>query len=141
MESFPVPDEVVLKILGYLDLGDLIKCARVSKRLNNICKDHSLSLRHIRLRYISSMSVMKKLTVKDQKSILDLLMPMPGVPEVILRNPSNSLETRKKRVRTEDPREPKKAALHYRIFRKKLVLQVFYLNIYTSNDPYLWRRL
>ena len=141
MESFPVPDEVVLKILGYLDLGDLIKCARVSKRLNNICKDHSLSLRHIRLRYISSMSVMKKLTVKDQKSILDLLMPMPGVPEVMLRNPSNSLETRKKRVRTEDPREHKKAALHYRIFRKKLVLQVFYLNLYTSNDPYLWRRL
>ena len=141
MESFPVPDEVVLKILGYLDLGDLIKCARVSKRLNNICKDHSLSLRHIRLRYISSMSVMKKLTVKDQKSILDLLMPMPGVPEVILRNPSNSLETRKKRVRTEDPREHKKAALHYRIFRKKLVLQFFYLNLYTSNDPYLWRRL
>ena len=84
---------------------------------------------------------MKKLTVKDQKSILDLLMPMPGVPEVILRNPSNSLETRKKRVRTEDPREHKKAALHYRIFRKKLVLQVFYLNLYTSNDPYLWRRL
>ena len=141
MESFPVPDEVVLKILGYLDLGDLIKCARVSKRLNNICKDHSLSLRHIRLRYISSMSVMKKLTVKDQKSILDLLMPMPEVPEVILRNPSNSLETRKKRVRTEDPREHKKAALHYRIFRKKLVLQFFYLNLYTSNDPYLWRRL
>jgi hypothetical protein len=139
MESFPVPDEVVLKILGYLDLGDLITSARVSKRLNNICKDGSL--RNIRLRYISSMSVMKKLTVKDQKSILDLLMPMPGVPEVMLRNPSNSLETRKKRVRTEDPREHKKAALHYRIFRKKLYLQFFYLNLYTSNDPYLWRRL
>ena len=100
MESFPVPDEVVLKILGYLDLGDFIKCAKVSKRLNNICKDHSL--RYIRQRYISSMSVMKKLTVKDQKSILDLLMPMPGVPEVILRNPSNSLETRKKRVRSKN---------------------------------------
>ena len=39
-----LPDEIVLKILGYLDLGDLNKCARVCKRLNNICKGHSLRI-------------------------------------------------------------------------------------------------
>ena len=140
MENLPLPDEIVLKILGYLDLGDLKKCARVSKRLNNICKDRSL--RCIRLRYISSLPVMKKLTVKYQKSILAVLIDMPEVTEVILRNPSNSLETRNYRVRTEDPQEHKKAALHFRIFRKKqLVLQFFYLNLYTNNDPYLWTRL
>ena len=138
-EKLPLPDEIVLKILGYLDLGDLKKCARVSKRLNNICKDHSL--RCIRLRYISSLPVMKKLTVKEQKSILAVLIDMPEVTEVILRNPSNSLETRNKRVGTEDPREHKKAALHFMMFRKKLVLQFFYLNLYTNNDPYRWTQL
>ena len=136
MESFPFQDEVVLKILGYLDLGDLIKCAKVCKRLNNICKDHSL-----RISVISRMSVMKKLTVKDQKSILDLLIVRPYVTEVIWRNPSNSYETRKKRVRTEDSRKHKKAVLHYRFFDNKLVLQVFYSDLYVSTDPYLWRRL
>ena len=136
MESFPVPDEVVLKILGYLDLGDLIKCAKVCKRLNNICKDHSL-----RISVISRMSVMKKLTVKEQKSILDILIARPYVTEVILRNLSNSYETSKKRVRTEDSREHKKAVLHYKFFDNKLVLQVFYSDLYVSNDPYLWRRL
>ena len=138
MESFP--DEVVLKILGYLDLGDLIKCARVSKRLNNICKDDSL--RCIWLRYISSMPVMKKLTVKDHESILDVLIANPGVKEVIWRNPSNCYETRKKRIRTEDSREHKKSALHYKFFgNKQLVLQFFYLDLYISNDPYQWTRL
>ena len=129
-----LPDEIVLKILGYLSLGQLIQCARVSKSLNNICKDRSLS-------YRSSMIVMKKLTVKVRKSIVDILIARPQVTEVILRNPSNSLETRNKRVRTEDPREHKKAALHFMMFRKKLVLQFFYLNLYTNNDPYRWTQL
>ena len=137
MENFP--DEVVLKILSYLGLGDLIRCARVSKRLNNICKDDSL--RYIWARYISSMSVMKKVTVKDQKTILDILIWQPEVTEVILRNPSNSSETRKKRVRTEDCREHKKAALHFMISDNKLVLQVFYLYFNGSNDSYRWTRL
>ena len=139
MESFPFPDEVVLKILGYLDLGELIKCARVCKKLNKICKDDSL--RYIWLRYISSMPVMKKLTVKDHNSILDILIANPGVKEVIWRNPSNCSETRKKRIRTEDSREHKKAALHYKFFNNKLVLQFFYLDLYVSNGPYQWTRL
>ena len=54
MESLPFPDEIILKILGYLSLGQLIQCARVSKRWNNICEDRSLS-------YGSSMLAMKKL--------------------------------------------------------------------------------
>ena len=75
MESLPFPDEIVLKILGYLSLSQLIQCARVSKRLNTICKDGSLS-------YGSSMLAMKDLTVKDWKSIIDMVIARPEVTEV-----------------------------------------------------------
>ena len=123
-----LPDEIVLKILGCLGLGQLIQCARVSKSLNNICKDHTLG-------YSSSMLVMKNQTV------VDILIAKPEVKAVILRNPSICSETRNKRVRTQDSREHEKAAVHYVIFRNKLVLQVFYLHLNASNDPYLRRRL
>ena len=36
------PDEVVLKILSYLDIDNLPKCAQVSQRMRNVCKDKSL---------------------------------------------------------------------------------------------------
>jgi hypothetical protein len=75
MEYMPFPDEIILKILRYLRLGELIQCARVSKKLNTICKDGSLS-------YRSSMLAMKDLTVKDWKSIIDMLIARPEVTEV-----------------------------------------------------------
>ena len=75
MESLPFPDEIVLKILSYLSLGELIQCARVSKRLNRICRDKSLS-------YRSSMLAMKAFTVKEQKSVIDYLIARPEVREV-----------------------------------------------------------
>ena len=75
MESLPFPDEIVLNILGYLSLGELIQCARVSKRLNAICEDKSLS-------YRSNMLVMQGLTVKGRKSIIDTLIANPELTEV-----------------------------------------------------------
>ena len=39
METLPFPDEIILKILSYLCVFDLVKCARVSKRLLKICLD------------------------------------------------------------------------------------------------------
>ena len=39
MENLPFPDEIVLKILGYLNIFDLAKCAQVSKQLMNLCED------------------------------------------------------------------------------------------------------
>ena len=77
MESLPFPDEIVLKILSYLSLGELIQCARVSKRLNRICEDKSLS-------YRSSMLAMKALTVKERKSIIDYLIRRPEVREMTI---------------------------------------------------------
>ena len=75
MENLQLPNEIVLQILGYLSLGELIQCARVSKRFSIICKDRSLS-------YSSSMSVIKDLTVKERKSIIDTLIARPDVKEV-----------------------------------------------------------
>ena len=75
MENLPLPNEIVLQILSYLNLGELIQCARVSKRFNSICKDNSLS-------YSSSMSVMKDLTLRVRKSMIDILIARPDVKEV-----------------------------------------------------------
>ena len=62
-----LPDEIIVQILGYLSLGELIQCATVSKSFNTICKDSLL-------RYRSNMLVIKDLTVKDRKSIIDVLI-------------------------------------------------------------------
>ena len=75
MESLPLPNEIVLQILGYLSLGELIQCARVSKRFSTICKDNSLS-------YGSSMSLMKDLPLRFRKSMTDFLIARPDVKEI-----------------------------------------------------------
>ena len=75
MENLPLPNEVILQILGYLSLGELIQCARVSKHFNSICKDNSLT-------YSSSMSLMKDLTLRVRKSMIDILIARPDVKEV-----------------------------------------------------------
>ena len=75
MENLSLPNEIVLQILGYLSLGELIQCARVSKRFNSICKDNSLS-------YGSSMSAMKDLPLRFRKSMTDFLIARPKVKEV-----------------------------------------------------------
>jgi hypothetical protein len=112
-----LPDEIVLKILGYLGLGQLIQCARVSKSLNNICKDRSLS-------YRSSMLVMKNLTVKVRKSIVDILIARPQVKKVKMRM-STFVKAYKcaVHVRTQEYRKHGKKAQHLMILKNKLYLQ------------------
>ena len=75
MENFLLPDEIVLKIFGYLGLSELIQCAKVSRRFNMICKDNSLG-------YKSSMSIMKDLGVEDQKYINKILIARPELTKV-----------------------------------------------------------
>jgi hypothetical protein len=77
MENFLLPNEIVLNIFSYLGLGDLIQCAKASKRFNTICKDKSLS-------YRSSMLIVKGLTVKDQKFINDILIARPYMKKVTI---------------------------------------------------------
>ena len=75
MENFLFPDEIVLKIFGYLGLGELIQCSKVSRRFNTICKDNSLG-------YKSSMSIMKDLGVEDQKYISSIFIARPELTKV-----------------------------------------------------------
>ena len=46
MEKLPFPDEIILKILSYLNIFDLAKCAQVSKQLMNICEDKKFQQYH-----------------------------------------------------------------------------------------------
>ena len=77
MENFPLPEEIVSKILGYLSLSELMQCARVSRRFNRICKDRSLS-------YRSSTLIIKDLTLYDQKCINDILKKHENMKKVII---------------------------------------------------------
>ena len=43
-ENLPFPDEIFIKILGYLDLIDTMQCAQVSKKLRKICMEKSLNV-------------------------------------------------------------------------------------------------
>ena len=76
IENIHLPDEIILKILSYLSLGELIQCAKVSRRFETICKDKSLS-------YRSSLLIIKDLTVEDQKIINDVLNTRPITKVVI----------------------------------------------------------
>ena len=80
MENFLFPDEIVLKIFGYLGLGELIQCSKVSRRFNMICKDNSLG------GYRSSMLIMKDLTVEDQKCINTFLIARPEMTKVVINS-------------------------------------------------------
>ena len=70
MENFLFPDEIVLKILGYLGLGELIQCSKVSRRFNMLCEDNS------------SMLIMKDLGVEDQNYINNILIARPELTKV-----------------------------------------------------------
>ena len=37
-----LPDEIILKVINYLEIEDLIRCGRVSKRIRKISHDESL---------------------------------------------------------------------------------------------------
>ena len=81
MENFLFPDEIVLKIFGYLGLGELIQCSKVSKRFNTICKDNSLG-------YRTSMLIMKDLMVEDQKYLSKILIARPELTKVEIHSVS-----------------------------------------------------
>ena len=75
MENFIFPDEIVLKILGYLGLGELIQCSKVSRRFNTICKDKSLS-------YRSSLFILKDLKKEDQIYFNRILIARPELTKL-----------------------------------------------------------
>ena len=98
MENFHFPDEIVLKILGYLGLGELIQCSKVSRRFNTICKDKSLS-------YRSSLLIMKDLKVEDQKILNSMLIARPEVKKVVVHSVRWQKRWRKKTFRSNGYKE------------------------------------
>ena len=42
LEDFPLPNEIILQIFGYLNGKDLEQCAKVSKRFEDICDTRKL---------------------------------------------------------------------------------------------------
>ena len=79
MENFLFPDEIVLKIFGYLGLSELIQFAKVSRRFNTICKDKSLS-------YRSSLLILKDLKMEDQIYFNNILIERPEVKKVVIHS-------------------------------------------------------
>ena len=42
LDRLPVPNEILVKIFGYLDIQDISRCAQISRQLNMISKDATL---------------------------------------------------------------------------------------------------
>ena len=66
--NFPVPNEIVIKIYGYLNILDLSECAQVSKRMRNLCFHHPLEFS-----WKFSMFILYKRTgIKNVKELIKL---------------------------------------------------------------------
>ena len=69
-QNFPVPNEIVIKIYGYLKTIDLLNCAQVSKRMRSLCFYQSLDYR-----WKISMAILYKKSVPvSTRPILPLLL-------------------------------------------------------------------
>ena len=90
MENLPLPDEILLKILGYLNLGDLIECSKVSKRLKEVCLDKTLS-------YHTYHSAIIHLSLQDEKIIINVLKDSPNILETEVEVSTKTPEKTKKR--------------------------------------------
>ena len=87
MENFP--DEIILKILSYLNIFDLAKCAQVSKQLMNICEDKEFQ--YCELKKIFKNSTLK-LTDNDFITVdITHQEAVKGIKEALKRN-GNKIE-------------------------------------------------
>ena len=69
-QNFPVPNEIVIKIYGYLKTIDLSNCAQVSKRMRSLCFYKSLDYP----RKFSMPILYKKSVPVSTRPILPLLL-------------------------------------------------------------------
>ena len=132
MENLPMPDEILLKILGYLNLGDLIECSKVSKRLKGICLDKKLS-------YHTYHSAISYLCLQDEKIIMSVLKDKPSILETEIEVSTKTPEQRRKRFLKisqfwESPM--KQGLLSYKIKDKKIILEVLPLKQFIPLFPY-----
>ena len=66
--NFPVPNEIVIKIYGYLNILDLSECAQVSKRMRSLCFHHSLGY----IRKFSMVILYKRSGIRNVKELIKL---------------------------------------------------------------------
>jgi hypothetical protein len=132
MENLPMPDEILLKILRYLNLGDLISCSKVSKRLKGICLDETLS-------YPTYHSAISYLRLQDEEIIMNVLKDKPSILETEVEV---STKTPKQRQilffkNSKFLKSPiKQGLLSYNIKDKKIILEVLPLKQFIQVCPY-----
>ena len=132
MENLPMPDEILLKILRYLNLGDLISCSKVSKRLKGICMDETLS-------YHTYHSAISYLRLQDEEIIMNVLKDKPSILETEVEV---STKTSKQRQiiffkNSKFLKSPiKQGLLSYNIKDKKIILEVLPLKQFIQVCPY-----
>ena len=132
MENLPMPDEILLKILRYLNLGDLISCSKVSKRLKGICLDETLI-------YHTYHSAISFLRLQDEKIIMNVLKDKPSILETEVEV---STKTPKQRQilffkNSNFLKSPiKQGLLSYNIKDKKIILEVLPLKQFIQVCPY-----
>ena len=115
-ENLPMPDEILIKILGYLNLGDLIECSQVSKRLKEVCLDKTLS-------YHTYHSAVSDLCLQDQKIIMNVVKDKPSIleTEVSIKIPG---KLQKRFVKFWESWPLKQILLSYQIRDNKIILEV-----------------
>ena len=72
MASFQdLPDEIILKVIDYLEIEDLSRCGRVSKRIRKISHDESFWKKRSDMRIKREMVLIKEI-VRQENVIKDL---------------------------------------------------------------------
>ena len=66
--NFELPNEIVIKIYGYLNILDLSECAQVSKRMRSLCFHHSLGY----IRKFSMVILYKRTGIRNVKELIKL---------------------------------------------------------------------
>ena len=132
IENLPMPDEILLKILGYLNLGDLISCSKVSKRVKGVCLDKTLS-------YHTYHSAISYLCLQDEKIIMNVLKYKPSILETEVEVSTKTPEQRRKRflkISNFWKSPMKQGLLSYKIEDKKIILEVLPLKQFIQIFPY-----
>ena len=80
-----LPDEIILKVINYLEIEDLTRCGRVSKRIRKISHDESLWKKRCDMR------------IKREKVLFEEIVRLENMNKD-LKNDNNSYSTENKEL-------------------------------------------
>ena len=81
-----LPNEIILKVINYLEIEDIFRCGRVSKRIRKISHDESLWKKRRDMRIIEREKVLFEEIVRLENMVKDL------------KNDNNSYSTENKEL-------------------------------------------